>query len=455
MKKILYYILLGGLILNITSCDDFLTTEPSDSIEDSNAFTTLSDFKNNLYGAYSTLGETGLLGRDILCFGDLLGDACYHNQNSYNFRPLAIWNVTSTDSDLGYVWEYGYEVIDRTARIIEAGADSTSTTMYGYQAQAHALRAWTTFYLTNIFGLPYTYSSTGLGVVNVDSPVEVGETVSRSTVAENYAFILEDIAAAEEYYSNSNVTDPGQFYFNKAAVYALDARVNLFMGNYTEARIAALEAIDLFGGSLAETSDDYSAEWTSSELSDEDIMRFERSATQTTSMHSMWGTLGARFVDDVLAELPETDIRYDILNNNSTYGKFVGTDEGTGALSIPMFRLAEMYLTVAECYAEEGNYEDAGTYLAIVSDARNSEFSGNIATDATILSQIQEERKWETIQEGFRYFDARRWLLSIDVDGGSYSDFAVYKFCHPIPDDEVNSGYGVEQTENWDDYLPE
>ncbi len=456
MKKRIVYILLG-VLLGFTSCDEFLTLDPTDSISDKDAFSSVGDFESNLTGVYSTLGGSGMLGRDLYSVAELCSDVATHNSASFNLQKLAAWSVTDTDDDVLAMWRDGYQVIDRAARIIENGKDSTNTEIYGYVAQAYALRAWSTFYLTNLYGLPYTYDPTSLGVVNVESPIAAGEEVSRSTVAQNYEFILSDIAAAEACYGQPGVVDPGVYYFNEAAVYALDARVNLFMGNYTEAREAALHAISLFGGSessLASTTEDYSVQWNTSAMSSEDIMRFQRSATQTTSYYFMWGPSGgAEFVGSVIDEIPSTDVRLEILTS-SQWGKFVGTELGSSTLSIPMFRLPELYLTIAETYAQQDEYGEAASYLSIVSEARHSALEGNIVADAGILAQIQEERKWETLQEGFRFFDVRRWGLDIDANGGLYPNFDIKEFCFPVPANEVNAGYGVIQTEGWEDALP-
>ncbi|MDR3194240.1 MAG: RagB/SusD family nutrient uptake outer membrane protein [Tannerella sp.] len=458
MKKLHYYICLvcclsGGLL----SCDDFLTESPADSIPDRDAFNTVEDFTNNLNGAYSTMGSADLLGRDLLCFGDLCADACQHNTASFNFQKLAVWSVNDTDDDLLAVWRCCYQVVDRTARIIASAETYSGVETPAFNvclAQAHALRAWCTFYLANLYGLPYTYQPGAPGVVNVKTPVATTDRVQRATVAENYAFILEDIAAAHRCYEKEGTPNPGVYCFNRAAVSAFEARVKLFMGNYAEARTAAQTAIRQFGGSLVNTSAQYTAMWNTSAMSPEDIMRYQRSATQTHSYYFMWGPSGgAEFVHNVLAEIPEDDIRYDIYNRTQ-YGKFCGTELGNATLSIPLFRLPELYLIIAECDAAEGNYADAAGTLAIVSDARNSALSGQIAADASVMQQIRDERKWETLQEGHRFFDARRWKIKIDVYGGVYPGFDIARFCYPVPADEVNAGYGVVQTENWAAALP-
>ncbi|MEO5180403.1 RagB/SusD family nutrient uptake outer membrane protein, partial [Bacteroides ovatus] len=56
--------------------------------------------------------------------------------------------------------------------------------------------------------------------------------------------------------------------------------------------------------------------------------------------------------------------------------------------------------------------------------------------------------------EGHRFFDARRLGKIISVADGSYTNFNIAKFVYPIPSFEVNSGFGVIQTEGWSNNLP-
>ena len=35
-----------------------------------------------------------------------------------------------------------------------------------------------------------------------------------------------------------------------------------------------------------------------------------------------------------------------------------------------------------------------------------------------------------------------------------YTNYDISQFCYPIPNDEINAGFGIEQTPNWNNYLP-
>ena len=87
--------------------------------------------------------------------------------------------------------------------------------MEGCIAQAYAIKALCSFYLTNMFGLPYSEANkTTLGIVNVTEPVPAYSQVSRVSVEQNYSLILDDITKAKEYYAKEGVENVGKQYMN-------------------------------------------------------------------------------------------------------------------------------------------------------------------------------------------------------------------------------------------------
>ena len=454
---------LGGfLAFALTSCDDFLTETPSTSVAETEAFASASDFTNNLHGLYSEFGSYNFTGRDVLFIGDACADVAQHTNETNNLRQLPHWIVYDSDDYLEVIWEYGYKVIAGCSEIIanasmaEEMPESSQATVYLAVAEAYGLRALALFYLTNLWGLPYNSTNAEtLGVVNVDEPISVGQTVTRNTVGENYEQMLSDIENAKKYYSLDGVEDPGVYYLNEAAVYALDARVKLFMQNYSGAISAAETALSLFDGSMMTTADAFQSAWSTNVASSEDIFTQKKSASDncgSESLHTMYGLYGGEINEEWLELFADDDIRTEVLN--LSYGKFIGTSDGVDINNVPIFRLPELYLTIAEAKAEQGNYSEAKQYLMEVTEARNSMDSDDIPITSDIIDVIHIERSKEFTQEGFRLFDVRRWGEKISVAGGTYTDFDVAKFVYPIPAAEVNSGYGVTQTENWSSYLP-
>ena len=101
------------------------------------------------------------------------------------------------------------------------------------------------------------------------------------------------------------------------------------------------------------------------------------------------------------------------------------------------------------------DYGKAKEKLLEVAAKRNPDLDDSeIAEDQTIIDVIDKERKLELVQEGHRFFDARRLGKIISVADGAYTNFNIAKCVDPIPSFEVNSGFGVIQTEGWSDNLP-
>ncbi len=83
------------------------------------------------------------------------------------------------------------------------------------------------------------------------------------------------------------------------------------------------------------------------------------------------------------------------------------------------------------------------------------------STKEEVFAFLKDERARELFQEGFRFYDLRRWdekaeVYADNLDNVSYkfTNFAISEFCYPIPASEVNAGFGVEQTADWSNYLP-
>ena len=80
----------------------------------------------------------------------------------------------------------------------------------------------------------------------------------------------------------------------------------------------------------------------------------------------------------------------------------------------PAFRMAELYLNLAECYAALDNTGEALSNLNEV--RRRAGFDdlteGDITADMTLTDWVRNERFVELFEEGHRYYDVRRWMIA-------------------------------------------
>ena len=58
----------------------------------------------------------------------MAGDMAYLNGSANHWTTINHYSVTADDSYLSSIWEYGYKVVDNSARIIKAGKELESTT---------------------------------------------------------------------------------------------------------------------------------------------------------------------------------------------------------------------------------------------------------------------------------------------------------------------------------------
>ncbi len=131
---------------------------------------------------------------------------------------------------------------------------------------------------------------------------------------------------------------------------------------------------------------------------------------------------------------------------------------------LKVYRLSEMYMILAECYARSGNLNGAtaSTAWAVkkIRDARN--FLGAqpllVYADATeALKDVLLERRKEFSFEGHRYVDLRRLgvELNVSIDRNATDDEVAglpttlsntdYRFTMPIPTAEINANGVIQQ----------
>lgn len=457
-------------LLLFTSCDSFLESDTYNQIESENAFKSVSDIKAATNGIYYQLGSYRLCGNNVIAIADFASDISVADGSSGHYVRINNYTVAESDSEFEQVWQYGYKIINTSTKMFqsidmllndESSTDADKNELNLYKAEGYGIRALTYFHLVNIFGLPYgTNANPHGGVVLMDDvAIEPEEDVSRNSVSETYDQILRDIADAEAAYALTT-QDRGGFYMNEAALYALKARVLLYMGDYDDAIIAATKSLDLKGVKEMK-EEDYIAMWGSLTLSDEEIFSIVKSEDDNlsaNSLNTLYGSYGGSVYTGLLSDFAETDYRLKLINTSNLHPmKFDGIESSAATSNIPQFRVSEMKLIIAEASAKLDLLPDAKDALLFTAK-RNSaimDVDDLPADKEGILAFISKERKREFFQEGHRWYDVRRTGELISVANGKYTDYDVSKFVYPIPSDEINSGYKCEQNDGWYDNLPQ
>lgn len=321
-----------------------------------------------------------------------------------------MWERTTSLSDN---YNQLYENIKAMNTIIELidDAEGDEEERQIVKAQALGTRAYYYFLLVNMFGEPYNFNKDALGVVlKLNSPYQE-KGMSRSTVAEVYDQIVEDLETASVILNNYP-KQRGNHLMNNTAADILLSRVYLYMEEWEKAEEAANRAIGTAEGLtnytiLPEDSHFYMTSYDNAEVE--------------------WIFCSCEVPYDVLASndlmflYQENDRRKDFVMKTDAYNytsivKVLVDGRGPNV----MVRSAEAYLNRAEAKVLKENPDLDGA-LADLNELRRHRITGyedvSITNDEELLEEIRKERRMELCFEGHRWFDLRRYgMPSISHD---------------------------------------
>lgn len=118
----------------------------------------------------------------------------------------------------------------------------------------------------------------------------------------------------------------------------------------------------------------------------------------------------------------------------------------------PLFRLAELYLNVAECYAALDDVPNALKYLnPIRKRAGIDELEeSDVTSDMTIMDWVRNERFIELWGEGHRFYDVRRWMIAPQTLGANMREGLNVAGAGKNPTFEsLNQRVSVDQQFQW------
>lgn len=441
MKKIM--IAMISIALIGSGCSKKLDIMPTQSVDESMVFTSDANIKAALNGAYDVAAGSYLLGGDLQLYSELLGsDGEITWVGTFN-QPDEIFNksILTNNSYVRDSYLQGYRTINICNNIIASIDKVNEADRNSVKGQALFLRGMMYFEMVKLFAKPYSAGSVtsnpGLQIVTtptINGAVTAANNVARSTVQQTYDQIIADLTAAK-----SIIGGEAGVYGSEYSVSAVLSRVYLQMGNYASARDEANNVIENSGASLEA---EYSAAFNNTFPSSEDVYVLPVTAQHgANDLHVFWSILdyGARDGDvEVnqshidLYEAGDARLNLFYLDDYDIYrsGKWKFQYK-----FLPVIRLAEMYLTRAECN------QRLGTSVGATPD---DDINGTIRTRAGLspitidLDAIIMERHKELAHEGQRIHDMKR--LQQSADG---FDYDANELVFPIPLREINASGGV------------
>lgn len=447
MKSIKIITMLTIMVF-VVSCADKLNVEPLNQVGGDNAIRTSADVQALLVGAYDAMGDGDVLGGNMQRDSELLGDDGEIFWDGTFVAPGEIWikNMLVTNDQAEETWLDSYRAInicnlvlanidlvtDANKDIVEGEAKFIRGTLYFELVKLYA-KTWVDGDPTQNPGVPLKLIPTTTSTA--------GELIERSSVSAVYDQIINDLEDAKSLLPSSN-----GFFATTYSASAVLSRVYLMQNEYALALAEANTVIQSDEFALTGSFSDAFGRTSSSgaNATSEDIFALQvTSQDGVNNLNTFFASADFAGRGDILIETAH----FDLYEENDERASFFYDDTWTAKFNnqfgnITIVRLAEMFLTRAECNFELGTSVGASPLSDINTIRNRAGLNDALSVD---LSSILAERRLELAFEGQLLHDLKRRQLS--VGSLPYND---NKLVFPIPQREriinpalaQNPGYG-------------
>ena len=416
---------MASLLLLAGCSGDFLDKEPTDSVSSDevgvpgNAERLFNGAWYNLFEYVYTLANSGYRGlqcQDDMMADDVVSRPAYGFNSSYQFNDIAIPNNTRTS----FAWYLMYKTIDNCNTALAIQGDTEA--LRQAQGQALALRAFCYLHLAQHYQFTYLKDPAAPCVpIYTEPTTDDTAPKGKSTVAQVYRRVFDDLALAKDYLKNYTRKGDGQkFKPDVNVVNGLLARAYLLTGQWEEAAKAAAAARQ--GYSLMTTAAEY--EGFNNISNKEWIWGHPQTLAQSSASYNFYfldathvGAYSSFMADPHFRDtFSDGDIRLELFQwmreGYLGYKKFHMRADDTA--DIVLMRASEMLLVEAEALARDGFPEKAVVPLNELRHARglgDNDLTGKAQQD--VIDEILMERRRELWGEGFGITDILRTQQSV------------------------------------------
>lgn len=444
MKKIfskyILFAILGVTVL--AGCEKKLDINPRQSLDASQAFSSVATTEATINSVYSRLKASSLYGRDMFVIAEALGDIVFANGRGGRFVNENSNNpAAGSNTNHMVIWSDAYQAINEANLILDnmgAVPGATATHLSRWEGELKFLRALLYFDLIKTYAYIPTFvvpSQDKGGVVLTTTGFNSGTVAinffpARATTAAVYDQIMSDIYKATALLTNAN---KGVNYASKLAALTLGSRVALYQGNYQRSDSFATAAIAAGGiGALTTTANHVSA-WRAV-THNESIFELRFASPQeliggiAVTLHGALNNFGStanlgqtsstanggfgplvpnrKLLTDLgITSVPASsattlgygtttipvltktgDVRNQLYEVGTSSGgrwiectKFIGKSGAPGLDNIPILRWAELYLNRAEARAKLGGAANEANAWADLNIIRSNRIVGFVA----------------------------------------------------------------------------
>ena len=485
--KSIFNIFLIALVLILTSCDDYLTTDPIGLLtpEQVNLEPTVTSVKYSVSSSYQLLSSSlniigewgwddGTVTRNDFILQDIASDDM---QKKWNPDGDQAWmdqfdnfSFIASNGGLNGTWSYDYEGISRANTAISYLTDEEMMAKLNLDAslenrllgESYFLRAFYYFDLVTNFG------DVPLLLTPLTSFEEAYEVATRADKAIVWQQISNDLGNAKGLLPNSKYSNSDEKWrVSIGAVIALQAKVALYSEDW-ETVISLVTELKNLGYYQLNSNYFDSFDVTKEFAENEVIFAYDHQSLQTPTKGNGlcalagWGFVApeANFLEEFEANDPRLLYTVDAesKNVNKIFGTLDGDNKGNddSPSNKIYIRLADVLLWKAEAYLETGNTSQAISIINNIRErARNSvTIDGTVPPSGTlpdrdvtstntdeVMNWLMHERRVELGFESQRFNDLKRWGKAKEVLG-SYG-FQDINYLYPIPQGEIDKSGGT------------
>jgi hypothetical protein len=455
---------LAAAALALQSCEKRIDLLPTDSINEANAFQTVTDLEQGLYAAYGSWnGENTMYVNAIVADETKISNE-NRGQGQFEFK----WQyVPAQGGSASGGWSSFYYTIGLVNKELAAidnvkPANAAETDLKErIRAELLAIRGISHFEILYRFSGRYNPSASGIPYTTKS---DIGARPARQPQSEVLKGIEADLAAAKAIATLPTAPavtgTAGTIRLSKATIAGFQARVALYKGDWTNAAAFATEAITTSGKTLANGAT-FAAIWTDDSEA-EVMLKLRRTGTGV-------GTLWQDNNGDVFFEPSDkikslfnrtTDSRFNTYfliqptaQDTCLIRKFFSSTRGPKIIDVKVMRVSEMYLIRSEARAELGDLTGSVADYNLLRSNRITPYSNAIFPSKTdAINAIYAERARELCFEGFRYFDHLRRGLDItrpasDVQSSAWQNLPAtdFRMLFPIPQASMLSNPNMVQ----------
>ena len=496
MKSKFIYILTCAAVLMSASCNKWLDIIPEDTTTEDQLFSSSGGYHSAINGIYQTMASSQLYGENLTWgFASALSQY-YDNYSANDTKSFSFTERYEYDSDemKNYgenIWQTAYNVIANANNILKHIETADPAMFPEYEkcemdvikGEALAIRALMHFELLRLFGESPAVDRNAKAIPSVESfPSLFNE---RKTVSEVITKVEKDFSDAAELLAANDTTSTGysedymnatsnRFYasnssrdmfftargvrLNYIAVNSLLARVKAYSGDLAGAYTIAKDLVDNYVSSDSKGNwYDYTTTFSASDtdanrphkLMDELLVCFYNENistvyTDATDDRRINNSYALKNLDNYFDD--RNDIRRSklIVNVDSDTQVSLKYRERTNPtvtaenMVLPVMRISELYLIMAEYLASQNEYASA---VEIINDLRSARSSVNMLpsdiTPADFSKALDAEIWKENVAEGQYFFYCKRINAATINNNGVYVPMAG-KYTMTIPDSEIS-----------------